>query len=342
MFRVKLDNDHVVLGHVAGKMRRFRIRILPGRPRPRRAVAVRPRPRPDHLPPPVGRPLRELALIEAFERRSGAPGRASCAGWATTPPSCARGALAVTSVDAMVEGIHFRLGADSRRGRRPARAGRRAVGPGRDGRRAGRGLRRARAADGPQPRTTCSRCRRGAGARAASGRRRSPAATSSRGPALTVAVTVVGWADARGRARRPRRRAPGRPRRRHGRHSAAPAPGWPCSRAAATGAGRSSQRLPAAGAAARRGRGARRGRRARDDRPLRRPGLRRRGTSRGAAACASGIDSNALPLAPGVAEVARALGRDPAELAATGGEDFELCVCVRARPARGGRGARPR
>src|SRR5207248_3624189 len=29
MFRVKLDNDHVVLGHVAGKMRRFRIRILP-------------------------------------------------------------------------------------------------------------------------------------------------------------------------------------------------------------------------------------------------------------------------------------------------------------------------
>ena len=30
MFKVKLDNDHEVLGHVAGKMRRFRIRILPG------------------------------------------------------------------------------------------------------------------------------------------------------------------------------------------------------------------------------------------------------------------------------------------------------------------------
>ena len=30
MFRVKLDNDHMVLGHVAGKMRRYRIRILPG------------------------------------------------------------------------------------------------------------------------------------------------------------------------------------------------------------------------------------------------------------------------------------------------------------------------
>jgi thiamine-monophosphate kinase len=40
------------------------------------------------------------------------------------------------------------------------------------------------------------------------------------------------------------------------------------------------------------------------------------------------LDAAALPLAPGAAEVARALARDPAELAATGGEDFELCVCV--------------
>ena len=29
-----------------------------------------------------------------------------------------------------------------------------------------------------------------------------------------------------------------------------------------------------------------------------------------------------------MADVARALGRDPVELAATGGEDYELCVCV--------------
>jgi thiamine-monophosphate kinase len=40
------------------------------------------------------------------------------------------------------------------------------------------------------------------------------------------------------------------------------------------------------------------------------------------------LDVGALPLAAGVAEVAHALSRDPAELAATGGEDFELCVCV--------------
>ena len=36
----------------------------------------------------------------------------------------------------------------------------------------------------------------------------------------------------------------------------------------------------------------------------------------------------ALPLADGVGEVAAALGLDPAELAATGGEDYELCACV--------------
>jgi thiamine-monophosphate kinase len=40
------------------------------------------------------------------------------------------------------------------------------------------------------------------------------------------------------------------------------------------------------------------------------------------------LDANALPLAGGVAEVAAALGVDPVELAATGGEDYELCACV--------------
>jgi thiamine-monophosphate kinase len=36
----------------------------------------------------------------------------------------------------------------------------------------------------------------------------------------------------------------------------------------------------------------------------------------------------ALPLAPGVAEVARELGADPAVFAATAGEDYELCASV--------------
>ncbi|HEX3316998.1 MAG TPA: thiamine-phosphate kinase [Solirubrobacteraceae bacterium] len=40
------------------------------------------------------------------------------------------------------------------------------------------------------------------------------------------------------------------------------------------------------------------------------------------------VELDRLPLAPGVAEVAAALGSDGATLAATGGEDYELCACV--------------
>jgi thiamine-monophosphate kinase len=40
------------------------------------------------------------------------------------------------------------------------------------------------------------------------------------------------------------------------------------------------------------------------------------------------LSLSALPLAPGVAEVATGLGEDPARFAATAGEDYELCVCV--------------
>ena len=49
-------------------------------------------------------------------------------------------------------------------------------------------------------------------------------------------------------------------------------------------------------------------------------------------ALASGVrielDAAALPLAKGVAEVAGALGVSPAQLGATGGEDYELCACI--------------
>jgi translation initiation factor IF-1 len=30
MFRIQLDNNHQVVGYISGKMRRYRIRILPG------------------------------------------------------------------------------------------------------------------------------------------------------------------------------------------------------------------------------------------------------------------------------------------------------------------------
>ncbi len=40
------------------------------------------------------------------------------------------------------------------------------------------------------------------------------------------------------------------------------------------------------------------------------------------------VDLERLPLAAGVAEVAVALGREPGEFGATAGEDYELCACV--------------
>lgn len=47
------------------------------------------------------------------------------------------------------------------------------------------------------------------------------------------------------------------------------------------------------------------------------------------------IDLDALPVSPAVRAVAEELGIDPRRLAATGGEDYELCVCLpRERAAR--------
>jgi thiamine-monophosphate kinase len=40
------------------------------------------------------------------------------------------------------------------------------------------------------------------------------------------------------------------------------------------------------------------------------------------------LDLAALPLIDGLAQVAAAIGEDPATLAATAGEDYELCVCL--------------
>jgi thiamine-monophosphate kinase len=44
------------------------------------------------------------------------------------------------------------------------------------------------------------------------------------------------------------------------------------------------------------------------------------------------VDLDAVPLQAGVAEVAAALGADPAHFAVTGGEDFELCACLPQAP----------
>lgn len=54
------------------------------------------------------------------------------------------------------------------------------------------------------------------------------------------------------------------------------------------------------------------------------------------------LSLDALPVGEGVAEVARALGRDPRTLAASAGEDYELCVCLSAAAARRAQAAWPR
>jgi len=53
------------------------------------------------------------------------------------------------------------------------------------------------------------------------------------------------------------------------------------------------------------------------------------------------VDLDRLPLAPGVGDVARALGQDPAAFAATAGEDYELCVCVPPAARRAAEAAAP-
>ena len=67
LFRVKLENDHELLAHLAGKMRRFRIRVL-RRQGPRRGLALRPQPRPHRLPLQVGLDRNRRTLLRVHVR----------------------------------------------------------------------------------------------------------------------------------------------------------------------------------------------------------------------------------------------------------------------------------
>jgi thiamine-monophosphate kinase len=283
--------------------------------------------------------VRELELIESLERVL-APGGPRVLRWLGDDASVVRArGYAVTSVDCMVDGVHFR-----RRDLRPEEIGHRAMAG------ALSDLAAMAAAPGEAylavalpPATTTEEARAlimGAQALAAEGETVIAGGDVSVSPVLTVSVTVVGWAADPGLL--------------VGRDGARPG-----DLVAVTGSLGGS----GAGLALLEGRadaeGLDPGRadalRRRYVRPV--PRLRAGAalSQLGATAMidlSDGLATDArhlarrsrvrieaklasLPVMPGVDQVAAQLGRDPRSLAATAGEDYELCVCLppAARPA---------
>ncbi len=224
----------------------------------------------------------EFELLAKLRERLPAPGSRVRLGSGDDAAITVPGGATATSVDAIVDGVHFdrsraSAGPDRAQGAGDARS--------RTWRRWAPS--RARPTSSSAPRRTSARpsC-----SRSSTGCWASPRATGTtlaggdltRAPALTLALTVVGHAPSperfvtRGGAE-PGRRPRAHRRARRGRRRPAPARGAGARRRARRLDSRRAAPAPArAGAAARRRPGAGRGRRKGDDRPQRRPRRRRR------------------------------------------------------------------